>query len=142
MQLNVKLCEELKEFKVNIYSFPMKYHPITDPEYFRNRHYLGEHWNRKFIRAIQAVLNCTKGKVGKGSSFFNHAFGEDLQEFHKILYMPEAFIIYRVMNEKKEPSMNGGKKSAIFQKMRKKHLKKSLKKTNLRISNHCQLMKK
>ena len=93
MKINVDLCEELG---VSIYSFPMKYHPIDDPEWCHNRDYIGEpHWNRKFIRAIQAVLNATKGKIGRGKSFFEEAFGRDLAEFNKILWMPEAFIIYR-----------------------------------------------
>lgn len=92
LKLNIELCEK---YKINIYSFPMKYHPISDPEYFQNRNYLGKHWNRKFIRAIQAVLNSTKGKIGKGKSFFEEAFGKNEEEFYKILYMPETFIIYR-----------------------------------------------
>lgn len=96
LQLNVELCEELG---VSIYSFPMKYHPIEDPEYFSNRDYIGKHWNRKFIRTIQAVLNSTKGKVGKGKSFFMKAFGEDEEGFMKLLYMPEAMIIYRLYFE-------------------------------------------
>lgn len=92
MQLNIRLCDELG---VTIYSFPMKYHPIDDPEYFQNRNYIGKHWNRKFIRSIQSVLNSTKGKIGRGESFFREAFGEDIEEFHKILWMPEAYIIHR-----------------------------------------------
>lgn len=92
LKLNVELCEELD---VNIYSFPMKYHPITDPKYFSNRDYIGKYWNRKFIRTIQAVLNSTKGKVGKGKEFFEKAFGKDDAEFEKLLIMPEAMIIYR-----------------------------------------------
>lgn len=92
LKLNVELCEELG---VSIYSFPMKYHPIDDPDYFRNRFYTGELWNRKFIRAIQAVLNSTKGKIGKGKSFFEEAFGCNEAGFEKLLYMPEAMIIYR-----------------------------------------------
>lgn len=92
MKINVDLCEELG---IRIYSFPMKYHPIKDSKYFRNRDYLGKHWNRKFIRAVQAVLNSTKGKIGKGVEFFQEAFGSDLNEFNKILWMPETFIIYR-----------------------------------------------
>ena len=92
MKINVNLCDELG---VTIYSFPMKYHPIDDPEYFNNRDYIGKHWNRKFIRSVQAVLNSTKGKVGRGKSFFEEAFGPDIQGFHKILWMPEAFIIHR-----------------------------------------------
>ena len=92
MKINVELCEELG---VTIYSFPMKYHPISDPAFFKNRDYLGKHWNRKFIRAVQAVLNSTKGKIGKGVEFFEEAFGRDLDEFYKILWMPKTFIIYR-----------------------------------------------
>ena len=92
MRINVDLCEELG---VTIYSFPMKYHPIDDPEFFDNRDFIGEHWNRKFIRAIQAVLNSTKGKIGRGVAFFEEAFGRDVDEFMKILWMPETFIIYR-----------------------------------------------
>ena len=96
LKLNVDLCDELG---VSIYSFPMKYHPIEDPDYFSNRDYIGVHWNRKFIRTIQAVLNSTKGKVGKGKSFFCKAFGSNEEEFFKLLYMPEAMIIYRMYFE-------------------------------------------
>lgn len=92
IKINVDLCEELD---VKIYSFPMKYHPISDPNYFRNRDFIGKHWNRKFIRAIQAILNATKGKIGRGKSFFEEAFGENIDEFHYLLWMPEAFIIHR-----------------------------------------------
>lgn len=92
LKINVDLCEELG---ATIYSFPMKYHPIDDPAYFRNRDYIGKNWNRKFIRAIQAVLNATKGKVGCGKSFFEEAFGKNLDEFNDLLWMPEAFIIHR-----------------------------------------------
>lgn len=92
MKINVDLCEELG---VSIYSFPMKYHPIDNPDFFNNREYIGEHWNRKFIRSVQAVLNSTKGKIGRGKSFFDEAFGQDIKGFYKILWMPEAFIIHR-----------------------------------------------
>lgn len=108
MRLNVDLCEELG---VTIYSFPMKYHPIDDLAYFRNRDYIGEpYWNRKFIRAIQAVLNSTHGKIGKGKMFFEAAFGKDLDEFHKILWMPETLTIQRYKYDKqKRDEYYGGK---------------------------------
>ncbi len=96
LKLNVELCEELG---ADIYSFPMKYHPIADPDYFSNRDYIGKHWNRKFIRTVQAVLNSTKGKIGKGYEFFCKAFGQNEEEFYKLLYMPEAMIIYRLYFE-------------------------------------------
>ena len=92
LRLNVDLCEELD---ASIYSFPMKYHPINDKAFFKNRDYIGKYWNRKFIRAVQAVLNSTKGKIGRGVDFFEEAFGRDVNEFMKILWMPETFIIYR-----------------------------------------------
>jgi len=98
LRINIDLCEELG---VNIYSFPMKYHPVDDPQYFHNRDYIGKFWNRKFIRTIQAVLNSTKGKIGRGKSFFEEAFGRNLDEFQKILWMPETFIIYRRKYDKK-----------------------------------------
>jgi len=91
LEINVLLSEELN---VSIYSFPMKYHPI-DGEKYINRDYLGEHWNRKYIRAIQTILNATKGKIGKGVSFFYEAFGKDLNEYNEILLMPETYILYR-----------------------------------------------
>ena len=91
LRINVDLCEELN---VNIYSFPMKYHPLHG-ENSHDRDYIGEHWNRKYIRAIQAILNSTKGKVGKGVEFFGEAFGHTEKEYLELLEMPETFILYR-----------------------------------------------
>lgn len=90
--LNIDLCEALG---VNIYSFPMKYHPIMDEEWFSNRNYIGSHWTRKAVRTVQAVLNSTLGKIGRGRTFFYKAFGRNEAEFHKLIRMPEAFIIKR-----------------------------------------------
>jgi len=91
LKINVELCDKLG---VNIYSFPMKYHPLQG-DFSHNRDYIGEYWNRKYIRAVQAILNSTKGKVGKGKSFFEAAFGNNEEEFSILLEMPETFIIYR-----------------------------------------------
>ena len=76
----------------------MKYHPIRD-EHSHDRDYIGEHWNRKYIRAVQAILNATKGKIGRGVSFFEKAFGKNEEEYHKLLEMPETMIIYRYFFE-------------------------------------------
>ncbi len=95
LKVNVLLSEELN---ISIYSFPMKYHPINGEKHL-NRDFLGEHWNRKYIRAIQTVLNSTKGKIGKGVSFFYKAFGKDLDEYYKILIMPETYILHRLFFE-------------------------------------------
>lgn len=95
MRINVDLCEQ---YNVNIYSFPMKYHPIRG-EHSHDRDYIGEHWNRKYIRAIQAILNATKGKIGRGKSFFEKAFGRNLDEYMELLIMPETFLLYRLFFE-------------------------------------------
>ena len=95
MRINVQLCEELN---VSIYSFPMKYHPIRD-EHSHDRDYIGEHWNRKYIRAVQAILNATKGKIGRGVSFFEKAFGKNEEEFMELLIMPETFLLFRFFFE-------------------------------------------
>ncbi|MCK4761307.1 MAG: hypothetical protein KAW12_03845 [Candidatus Aminicenantes bacterium] len=95
LKINIELSDELK---IDIYSFPMKFHPIYGEKRF-NRGYLGRHWNRKFIRAIQTILNATKGKVGRAKEFFYKAFGKDEYEYFKLLYMPEAYILYRYFFE-------------------------------------------
>lgn len=91
--INIDLCDALD---VNIYSFPMKYHPIMDEKWFSNRDYIDfPHWSRKAIRTIQAILNSTHGKIGRGRTFFCKAFGRSGEEFLDLIQMPEAFIIKR-----------------------------------------------
>ena len=92
LRINIDLCDALG---VNIYSFPMKYHPIQDPDWFSNRDYIGDKWSRKEIRAIQSILNSTHGKIGRGRTFFFKAFGRNEKEFEELLRMPEAFIVKR-----------------------------------------------
>ncbi len=110
LKINVQLCDELG---VNIYSFPMKFHPIRKDgnnngiDFSHNRDYIGKHWNRKYIRAIQAILNSTKGKVGRGETFFYKAFGRTEEEFLELLEMPETFILYRFFFEWLDQQPNG-----------------------------------
>lgn len=95
LSINVQMCEDMD---VSIYSFPMKYHPIRG-EHSHDRDYIGEHWNRKYIRAVQAILNATKGKIGRGVSFFKKAFGRNEDEFMELLLMPETFLLFRFFFE-------------------------------------------
>lgn len=102
LEININLCKELS---IDIFSFPMKYIPLFGEE-AKHREYTGKHWNKKFIRAVQSVLNVTKGIVAPATkhdktSFFHKAFGNDLTEFYEILYMPETYIVYRSVFEKK-----------------------------------------
>lgn len=95
MEINVLLCDELQ---ANIYSFPMKYHPLYG-EHSHDRDYIGKYWNKKYIRAVQAVLNSTKGMIGRGTSYFYKAFGNNVDEYRTLLEMPDTFIIYRFFFE-------------------------------------------
>jgi hypothetical protein len=93
LKINIDLNNSLG---TKIYSFPMKYIPINS----KDRKYVGKHWNPKYIRSIQAVLNVIKGSVMPGKEFFEKAFGSNIEEFKKILLMPEDYIIYRFENER------------------------------------------
>ena len=97
LRINIELNEELG---TSIYSFPMKYIPVKA----KNRKYIGPHWNKKYLRGIQCILNATHGVVGTKKNFFNAAFGEDITEFKKLLLMPDDYIIFR-----KEHANNGAK---------------------------------
>lgn len=91
MHINIELNKRLG---IQIFSFPMKYIPLFGEE-AKDRTFVGKLWNKKYIRAIQNILNVTRGIVMHGESFFHRAFGKDLNEFFEILYMPEEYIIYR-----------------------------------------------
>lgn len=91
LKFNIELNQELG---VKIYSFPMKFIPLTN----KDRSYIGLNWSWYFIRSIQRILNVVKGSVMPGKEFFYRAFGNDLSEFNEILYMPESILMYRSRN--------------------------------------------
>jgi len=88
----------LYENKLDIqgFSFPMKYAPID----MTNRGYIGKKWNKKYLSAINVILNVTKGVVAKEKDFFCEAFGANKKEFIEILTMPNQFIKYRTLFKK------------------------------------------
>lgn len=88
LRVNIELNKELG---IQIFSFPMKYSPISETD----RTYIGANWCKKSIRAISAILQVTKGVVAAGSSFFYKAFGNNLEEFNEILAMPRELIMFR-----------------------------------------------
>ncbi len=91
LKINVELHKELNS---NIFSFPMKFIPLYGYASL-NRKYIGKYWNRKYLRAVQCVLNVTKGIGMPGTTFFERAFGKNLDEYFEILIMPEPFILWR-----------------------------------------------
>jgi len=69
----------------------MKYAPINE----RNRSYIGQYWNKKYLGAINVIINVTNGVVAKEKDFFREAFGSNVEEFLEILSMPDEFIRFR-----------------------------------------------
>ncbi len=101
MHISMELQEELTEsagHKVAIFSFPMRYIPLTDLE----RGFVGKNWNKKYLRALQRMLIPTQGKGVSSRSFFEADFGKTTDEFLRFLAMPEEHLGYRGMFIKKK----------------------------------------
>lgn len=88
IRINIDLAKDLN---ISMFSFPMKYMPITETD----RTHVGKYWNKKFLKSMPAILLVTKGVVADGEEFFERAFGKTVNEFYEILAMPKDFIIYR-----------------------------------------------
>ena len=93
MRLNVDLNEELG---VRIFSFPMRYQPVTRP----NRGHVGKNWNSYYLRSMQVILQATHGIVSGAPEFFRTAFGNTYEEFEDILLRPHHYIFNRYWYEK------------------------------------------
>jgi hypothetical protein len=81
---------------IQAFSFPMRYAPIDATD----RDYTGEKWNKKYLSAINIIINVTKGVVAKEKDFFYEAFGASEEEFIEILTMPSQFIKNRMLFNK------------------------------------------
>ncbi len=88
LRINVELNERLG---TQIYSFPMRYIPVTN----KDRNFVGRHWTPKYLRGIQCILQATHGVVSPRREFFEAAFGRSTREFKKLLIMLSHYIIYR-----------------------------------------------
>jgi hypothetical protein len=89
LKINIDLNKELG---FQIYSFPMKYIPLTA----KDRSYINEpNWNWQYLRGVQRILNVLKGTVMTDEGFFYRAFGTDEMEFKQILSMPESILMNR-----------------------------------------------
>ncbi|MBM7616162.1 hypothetical protein [Alkaliphilus hydrothermalis] len=93
LEKNLELSEE---FNKHIYSFPMKYEAINQ----KSRTYVGVYWNKHYLKIIKAILNVSKGVFGGDRSFFEKAFGKNIEEYYEILSMPKDLVTYRMYFEK------------------------------------------
>ena len=94
MRISMDHCEELNEeldHKVAIFSFPMRYIPLSDLK----RGFVGAKWNAKYLRALQRMLIPTQGKGVSSRSFFEADFGKTPEEFVMYLAMPEEHLGWR-----------------------------------------------
>ncbi len=88
MHINIELNARLG---VRIWSFPMRYLPVT----MKDRSHVGKHWTRYYLRSFQIMLQATHGVVSGNERFFHRAFGNSLEEFERLLALPHAFIFQR-----------------------------------------------
>ena len=95
MSINIELNERLG---VRIWSFPMRYLPVT----MKDRSYVGKNWNRYYLRSFQFILQATHGVVSGSNEFFRRAFGSSYDEFERLLSLPHAFIFQRDFYENGE----------------------------------------
>ena len=88
MRINIELNAQLG---IRIWSFPMRYLPVT----MKDRSHVGKNWNWYYLRSFQIMLQATHGVVSGSSRFFVRAFGESYDEFEHLLSLPHAFIFHR-----------------------------------------------
>lgn len=93
MRVTMDFCDELNDKygndgRVHIFSFPMKYIPLNATD----RSFVGTHWNKKYLRAVQRMLIPTQGKGVSSRSFFEADFGKTVEEFMENLAMPEDLL--------------------------------------------------
>ena len=88
MRLNIELNDELG---IRIWSFPMRYQPVT----LKDRSHVGRKWNRYYLRSFQVMLQATHGVVSGNPSFFERAYGDSPETFELLLSLPHAFIFHR-----------------------------------------------
>ena len=80
-----------QELDIRIWSFPMRYQPVT----LKDRSFVGRNWNRYFLRSFQIILQASHGVVTGNPGFFDHAFGKSYSEFLSLLWLPHQFIFFR-----------------------------------------------
>lgn len=88
LRINIDLNEELG---VRIWSFPMRYQPVT----LKDRSHVGPKWIWYWLRSFQIILQATHGVVSGNPEYFCRAFGETRQDFETILSMPHHMIFHR-----------------------------------------------
>ena len=108
LKINIDLNDEFRKdaslgkgVKTIIYSFPMRYIPLS-AQTRKDLETGNTAWNKKYLRGLQLILNVIKGPVMPGTEFFKQAFGVNSEEFKAILLMPDDFIRNRLKTNWRE----------------------------------------
>ena len=69
----------------------MRYQPVN----LKDRSHIGKNWNRYYLRSFQIMLQATHGIISGNPDFFRRAYGQDQDEFQRLLSLPHAFLFHR-----------------------------------------------
>ena len=150
LEVNIELNKKwrrdstLGKFSPKIYSYPMRYAPITQREgkyanrkrdwerplpIFEKGHLLLDEaiWNKKFIRSIQIMRGAANGSIPPAPDYAKRIIGHSYEEFIENLYMPEILLRNRNKFERRiykfEPKRKPGDgKIEEFRKFIRKHI--------------------
>lgn len=92
LRVGVELSEQ---HGIGVTGFPMRFVPIDDI----TRRHVAPGWKWRQLRGIQCVLLATHGMVSPKRRFFEAAFGSSLEEFLRIVAMPDRYIVHRAKHK-------------------------------------------
>lgn len=121
LKVNIELNEEMAKEGVQkrsgkIYSYPMRFAPIADPERRgvhkgrdiiagdtdARRDWLREPiWTKRFLRNVEIMKGAANGAISPTPSLAWRTIGHTFEEFLSNLYMPEELIRNRNLHERK-----------------------------------------
>jgi hypothetical protein len=88
LRVGIELSEK---HGIAVTGFPMRYIPVHDV----NRRHVAPQWKWRYLRGIQCILLATHGMVSPRGEFFEAAFGRSIDDFLRIIAMPDRYIVHR-----------------------------------------------
>ncbi len=110
LRINIRLNQKLG---IRIWSFPMRYQPVT----LKNRSHVGRKWIWYWLRSFQIILQATHGVVSGNPGYFERAFGSSHDEFKMILMLPHRMIFHREFYETGEGSAERDEFQSIYSRL-------------------------
>jgi len=116
IRLNEEWASDRGQLSGKIFSYPMRYAPIDDPDgtgQNKRRDYVekplsGHHdwlslpkWTKRFVRNIELMKGVAHGAISPTASLAWRTIGQTFEEFMTNLYMPEELIRNRNKHERR-----------------------------------------